>query len=67
MTLSQAVHTINKEYISTKQKYEDIAFDPRRKLDEPNEKLHYWDGKRNGLQFAVEVLKKIQFITSGGI
>ena len=39
--------------------YENISKDPsfRRKLDQPNEKLHYWDGKVTGLQLVIRLLK----------
>jgi hypothetical protein len=42
-----------------------IQQDPRRKLDQPNEKLHYWDGRVTGLKLALEQVKSIRLPEKG--
>jgi len=53
-TISQRrINEVFAELADAKRMYENISKDPRRKLDQPNEKLHYWDGKVTGLQLVI--------------
>lgn len=54
----KAVDTIRDELDDAERMYDKIAYDPRRNLEKPNEALHYWDGKRTGLNFALQILEK---------
>ena len=47
---------IGEELEDAKRMLHAITFDPRRKLDQPNEKLHYWDGKVTGLTIAFNAI-----------
>lgn len=52
-----AIEEIEKELADAVRMYRKIAEDPRRKLDQPNEKLHYWDGKVTGLKLAIQIIQ----------
>lgn len=54
----KAIETIRDELADAERMYNKIATDPRRNLEKPNEALHYWDGKRAGLKFALQILEK---------
>ena len=60
MTLTKAISEIEIEFKDAKRMLDNIQFDPRRKLDRPCEKLHYWDGKCNGLKLALDYLRKVK-------
>lgn len=57
---THAVESIEHELNDSLRMYRSIAEDPKRKLDQPNEKLHYWDGKVTGLRLALEALRKVR-------
>jgi len=38
--------------------YKAISTDIRRRIDQPCEKLHYWDGKVTGLKLAIGIMRQ---------
>jgi len=60
-----AVSEINKHLEDAKRMYEKIANDPRRKLDQPNEKLHYWDGRVTAFRLAADTLSRVELPKKG--
>ena len=54
------MESIQAELNDATRMYRKIAEDPKRKLDQPNEKLHYWDGKITGLKLALAYLRKVK-------
>jgi hypothetical protein len=65
ISLARAIENIDAEIANSKRMRDSIQFDPRRKLDQPNEKLHYWDGKVTGLQLALQYVKNIRIPEKG--
>jgi len=55
-----ALESIQAELNDATRMYRKIAEDRKRKLDQPNEKLHYWDGKITGLKLALAYLGKVR-------
>ncbi len=60
MDLEKVIAEIQKEADSARFMHDKIQMDPKRKIDQPCEKLHYWDGKATGLATAIYVLRKHQ-------
>ena len=61
--MNKITSEIRRELADAERMYNKIAFDPRRKIDQPCEKLHYWDGKVTGLKIAMEAIERHNRIT----
>lgn len=57
ITVNQAIDNIEAEIVDAKRMLSKIQFDPKRKLDQPCEKLHYLDGRIIGLGIALQYVK----------
>lgn len=56
--MNKLIADIQSELADAEHMYNKIAYDPRRKIDQPCEKLHYWDGKVTGLKIAMEAIER---------
>jgi hypothetical protein len=56
ISYAYALAEIRENLEDGKRMLDKIQMDPRRKLDQPNEQLHYWDGKVTGLRQALDTL-----------
>jgi hypothetical protein len=65
ISLSRAIENIDADIADSKRMLDKIQQDPRRNLDQPNEKLHYWDGRVTGLKLALEQVKSIRLPEKG--
>lgn len=57
-TLERIIDGLSSERQDAVAMRERIRLDPRRKLDAPCEKLHYWDGKAMGLELAITLVRE---------
>jgi len=58
MNINKSLQEIESELADAERMHDRIKNDPRRKLAQPCEKLHYWDGKVTGLRLALELIKE---------
>ena len=60
ISLKRAIEEVQHDLEDSKRMLNKIQYDPKRKLDLPNEALHYWDGRVTGLKLALERMERIE-------